>query len=106
MNFFVSSKALNGSNPPCLRSTFKELSKNTSHAQIRVKMKKLWFQQVGEEKQATEHKLCRDKARKFVTTNLDYVATKLEDKICREKVLLCRNKTKDNSKTNFFAIKV
>ena len=42
--------------------TFKDLSNDTSHAQFRVKMKKLWPQQVKEEKQATEHKLCCDKA--------------------------------------------
>ena len=41
-------------------STFKELSNDTSHAQIRVKMKKLWPQQVGEEKQVAEQKLCHD----------------------------------------------
>ena len=89
----------------------KELSNETSHAQIRVKMKKLWPQQVGEEKQASEHKLCRkisrlcpdkaiNKAKNFVATNPYYVATKLEDKICcdkakdklcRDKVLLCGN---------------
>ena len=62
-------------------------------------MKKLWPQQVGEEKQATEHKLCRDisrlchdkasnKARNFFATNPDYVATQLEDKLCPDKVLV------------------
>ena len=50
-----------------LHSTFKELSNNNSHAQIRVKMKNLWRQQVGEEKQATKQKLCRDKVH-FVAT--------------------------------------
>ena len=88
-----------------LQYIFKEISNDTSHAQIRVKMKKLWPQQVGEEKQVTKQKLCRDisrfcrdkasnKARNFVTTNLDYVATKLEDKLCRDKAKdkLCRNK--------------
>ena len=70
-------------------------------------MKKLWPQQIGEEKQAVEHKLrrdifrlCHDKAnnkdRNFVMTNPDYVATKLEDKLCREKA-------KDKTKTNFIA---
>ena len=52
---------------PLLHSIFKELSNNNSHAQIRVKMKKLWRQQVGEEKQAIEQKLCRDKVH-FVAT--------------------------------------
>ena len=80
-----------------LHSTFKELSNNTSHVQIRVTMKKLWLQQVGERKQAAEHKLCRDKgnnrARNLVATNPDYVATELEDKLYRDKVLLYHDKT-------------
>ena len=86
--------------------TFKEVYNDTLHAQIRVKMKKLWPQQVGEEKQAAKHKLCRgisrlcrdktsNKARNFVATNLYYVVIKLEDKLCCDKVLLCRNKAKD-----------
>ena len=40
---------------PWLHFTFKELSNDTSHTQIRVKTKKLWPQQVG------QRKLCRDK---------------------------------------------
>ena len=85
-----------------LHYKFKYLSNDTSHAQFRVKMKKLWPQEVEEEKQAVEQKLCRDKAnnkgRNFVATNLDYVTTKLEDKLCCDKskdklccskVLLC-----------------
>ena len=65
-------------NPPWLNSTFKELSNEYSHAQIRVKMKKLWPRQFGEEKQATVRKyvatrrVCRD--RKYVATK-QYVAT-------------------------------
>ena len=68
-----------------LHSTFEDISNDTSHAKIRVKMKKLWLQQVGEEKQATEYKLCYDiyrlccdKARKFVVTNPHYVVTFLD----------------------------
>ena len=55
-----------------LHSTFKYLSNEYSHAQIRVKMKKLWPQQVGEEKQVAvtkyvaTRKVCRD--RKYVVT--------------------------------------
>ena len=88
-----------------MHSTFKELSNDTSHAQFRVKMKKLCPQQVEEEKQAAEQKLCCDisklchdkasnKARHFVPTNLDYVATKLEDKLYSDKAKdkLCCNK--------------
>ena len=43
-----------------MHSTFKELSNEYSHAQIRVKMKKLWPRQVGEEKQVAVKKLSRD----------------------------------------------
>ena len=43
----------------CLHSTFKEISNDTSHTQFRVKMKKLWPQQVEKEKQAAEQKLSR-----------------------------------------------
>ena len=46
--------------PSCLHSTFKDLSNEHSHAQIRVKMKKLWPRQVGEEKQVVVRKVCRD----------------------------------------------
>ena len=45
--FYVSSRASNGSTLPWLHSTFKELSNDTSHTQIRVKTKKLWPRQVG-----------------------------------------------------------
>ena len=88
-----------------LNSKFKEISKYTSHAQIRVKIKNLWPQLVEEEKQAIEKKVCRDisrlccdkacnKERNFVTTNPDYVATKSEDKIFRNKVLVCCDKAR------------
>ena len=49
-----------------LHSTFKDLSNNTLHTQIKVKMKKLWPQQVREEKQVVEHKLCRDISRSYI----------------------------------------
>ena len=63
--------------PSWLHSTFKDLSNEYSHAQIRVKTKKLWHRQVGEEKQVAvrkyvaTRKVCRD--RKYVATS---VATK------------------------------
>ena len=47
--------------PSWLHSTFKDLSNEYSHAQIRVKIKKLWPRQVGEEKQVAVRKVCRDK---------------------------------------------
>ena len=43
-----------------MHSTFKDLSNEYSHAQILVKMKKLWPRQVGEEKQVIVQKLSRD----------------------------------------------
>ena len=43
-----------------LHSTLKELTNEYSHAQIRVKMKKLWPRQVEEEKQVAVRKVCRD----------------------------------------------
>ena len=46
--------------PSFLLSTFKELSNEYSHTQIRVKMKKLWPRQVGKEKQVAVQKLSRD----------------------------------------------
>ena len=46
--------------PSWLHSIFKEISNEYSHSQIRVKMKKLWPRQVGEEKQVAVQKLSRD----------------------------------------------
>ena len=80
--------------PSWLHSTFKELSNEYSHAQIRVKTKKLWPQQVREEKpvavqkiscdqeiMSRPEKLCRDKkncvmTRKIVSRPENLVATK------------------------------
>ena len=47
--------------PSWLHSTFKELSNEYSHAQIRVKTKKLWPRQVREEKPVAVQKMCRDR---------------------------------------------
>ena len=116
MNFSIAYRASNTSTPPWLHSTFKELSNHTSHAQFRVKMKKLFPQQVEEEKPIAEQKLCRDifrlccdkasdKARNFVVTKFlchdkvrrqtllrqsFYVVTKSEDKLCRDKIFMSR----------------
>ena len=57
-----------------LHSTFKELSNEYSHAQIRVKMKKLWPRQVGKEKQVVVQKLSRDQ--EFVLQPENLVATR------------------------------
>ena len=63
----------------CLHSTFKDLSNEYSHAQIRVKMKKLWPRQVGEEKQVAVRKVCRDKEvcrdQESMSRTGEYVAT-------------------------------
>ena len=61
--------------PSWLHSTFIELSNEYSHAQIRVKMKKLWPRQVGEEKQAVAvQKISRDQ--EFVLPPENLVATR------------------------------
>ena len=54
-------------------------------------MKKLWPQQVGEEKQAA-----KKKKKSCVATFPDYVATKPKEsqKLFRDKVLLCRYKAR------------
>ena len=90
MNFCTLSGASNASTYFWFHSTFKDLSNDTLRTQFRVKMKKLWPQQLKEEKHATKQKLCcdnsrlcRDKAKNFVTTNPDYVVINLEDKLCR-----------------------
>ena len=54
--------------PSWLHSTFKELSNEYSHAQIRAKTKKLWLRQVGEKKLAAVRKVCRDMG-KYVATS-------------------------------------
>ena len=83
MNFYVSFGASNGLNLPWLHSTFKELSNDTSHAQIRVKMKKLCPQQVEEEKN------------KLLSKN--YVATKQGTELCRDELRFCHDKASDKN---------
>ena len=46
--------------PSWLHSTFKDLSNEYSHAQIRAKTKKLWLRQVGEKKIGCCLEVCRD----------------------------------------------
>ena len=78
----------------CLHSTFKDLSNEYSHtdlsneyshAQIRVKMKKLWSRQVGEEKQVVVQKLSRDQEIVLQLENL--VATR---KLGRDQEIVSR----------------
>ena len=61
MNFYVPSGTSNGSNSLILYSAFKERSNEYSHAQIRVKTKKLWPRQVREEKPVAVQKISRDR---------------------------------------------
>ena len=84
--------------PSWLHSTFKDLSNEYSHAQIRVKTKKLWTRQVGEKKQAAVRKVCRDQesmsqqesmSRQEVCRDKQYVATDVAtSKLCRDKKAL------------------
>ena len=70
--------------PSWLHSTFKDLSNEYSHAQIRVQTKKLWPRQVGEVKQVA--------VRKYVATG-NGVATKngvATENLCRDKKC-CKN---------------
>ena len=60
--------------PSWLHSTFKELSKEYSHAQIRVKTKKLWPRQLREEKPVAIQKISRDQ--EIVSRPENLVATK------------------------------
>ena len=80
--------------PSCMHSTFKELSNEYSHAQIRVKTKKLWSRQVGEEKQLLSGKYVA--TRKAVATSVaTNVATR---KLCRDQKALSRPKTRQKPK--------
>ena len=80
--------------PSWLHSTFKYLSNEYSHAQIRVKMKKLWPRQVGVEKQVAvrkhvaTRKVCRDK--KYVATG-----SKLSRPVSRQAI--CRDQCRDQN---------
>ena len=73
--------------PSRMHSTFKELSNEYSHAQIRVKMKKLWPRQVGEEKQVAVQKLSLDQEIVLQPENL--VATR---KLCHDQETWSRPK--------------
>ena len=78
--------------PSWMHSTFKDLSNEYSHAQIRVKMKKLWPRQVGEEKQVAvrkyvaTRKVCRD--RNCVATG-NVLRPVSRQAVCRDR---CRDK--------------
>ena len=67
-----------------LHSTFKYLSNDTSHAQIQVKMKKLWLRQVGQRKLSQQRKLCRDKD---FFCNREILSR--QRKFCRDQIFCC-----------------
>ena len=69
--------------PSLLHSIFKEISNEYSHAQIRVKTKKLWPRQVGEEKQLLSGKYVatRKNVATYVATRID-VATRFDVATC------------------------
>ena len=79
--------------PSCLPSTFKELSNEYSHTQIRVKMKKLWPRQVGEEKQVIVQKLSRDQEIVLQPENL--VTTR---KLCHDQKTCVATKSAEKPK--------
>ena len=66
-----------------MHSKFKELSNEYSQAQIRVKTKKLWPRQVGEEKQLLSGKYVatRKNVATYVATRID-VATRFDVATC------------------------
>ena len=74
--------------PSWLHSTFKYLSNEYSHAQIRVKMKKLWPRQVGEEKQDAVRKVCRDQE------GMSRQESMSRQEVCRDPAV-CRNQCCD-----------
>ena len=74
--------------PSWLHSTFKELSNEYSHAQIRVKTKKLWPRQVREEKPVAIQKISRDQ--EMVSRPENLVATR---KLCRDQEIVSRPET-------------
>ena len=83
--------------PSWLNSTFKDLSNEYSHAQIRVKMKKLWPRQVREEKPVAVQKISRDRKwcrdRKLVSRQKAGVVTEngvATENLCRDQKC-CRN---------------
>ena len=88
--------------PSWLHYTFKDLSNEYSHAQIRVKIKELWPRQVGEKKNRL---LSRSMSRpgEYVATG-KYVATGSMSRqaVCRDQ---CRDKQAFSRQESFVATK-
>ena len=82
---------------PWMHSTFKELSNEYSHAQIRVKTKKLWPRQVREEKPVAVKKIVSrpdlmSRPGNCVTTKFDVVTRRpMSRQTCVVTSLLCRD---------------
>ena len=74
--------------PSWLHSTFKDISNEYSHAQIRVKTKKLWPRQVGEKNRLLSRSMSRPG--EYVATG-KYVTTGSMSRqaVCRDR---CRDK--------------
>ena len=62
-----------------LHSTFKDILNDTSHAQIRVKTKKLWPQQVGQSFLSHSRKVCCD-----IEKNVATWFSAATEKLCRD----------------------
>ena len=91
-----------------LHFTFKDLSNDTSHAQIRVQTKKLCHQQVGEENKSLS-RLYRDKAsdKAFLRQNPDFVAIEPMTRLSCDKTKFCHNRVSNklcHDKPSFVAI--
>ena len=84
----------------CLHSTFKDLSNEYSHAQIRVKTKKLWPRQVREEKPVAVQKIVSrpdlmSRPGNCVATRFDVatcVVTCVATNLCRDQLGVSRPK--------------
>ena len=95
-----------------LHSKFQELSNEYSHVQIRVKMKKLWPRQVGEEKQVAVQKLSRPSKlsrpgnlvaiKKKLCRDQKTIATRKlgrdQKKLCHDQLVVSRPKTLEKTK--------
>ena len=73
--------------PSWLHSTFKELSNEYSHAQIRVKTKKLWPRQVGEKK--------TDCCQESMSRQGKYVATSSMSRPMSRQAAVCHDQCRD-----------
>ena len=89
-----------------LHSKFKDLSNEYSHVKIRVKTKKLWARQVGEEKQVAVQKLSQPSklsrpgnlvATKKTVTRLGHLVS-TKKKLCCDQLAMSRPNTLEKTK--------